>query len=276
MTASRCFDFCKVFCFVTPKIAENIRMGRKKSSIGCLFWIALVLLVLVVFLFNRKTIENVLDKTGLLKHLVREPDEDSVPEILRRQPDETAPPSEAEPDVTEDGSDAVEQPPVENVVVAEEDEPEGPPQEVVPPPEMKLRRATLYFVLVDGEGQISMKPVVRSVRYVDSPLTDTLKSLLNGLLPSEIGNGLLSLVPEGTEIKAVYVKNGIAFVDFNESFRFNSFGGEGYASQLRQIVYTATEFQTVAGVQILINGEKLSYLGPESPYIGEPLKRESL
>ena len=40
-------------------------MGRKKSSIGCLFWTALVLLVLVIFLFNRSTIESVLDKTGL-------------------------------------------------------------------------------------------------------------------------------------------------------------------------------------------------------------------
>ena len=121
-----------------------------------------------------------------------------------------------------------------------------------------------------------MRPVNRSVRYVDSPLTDTLNSLLTGLLPSEIGNGLLSLVPKGTEIKGVSVKNGTAFVDFNESFRFNSFGGEGYRSQLRQIVYTATEFQTVAEVQILVNGEKLSYLGPESPFIGEPLNRESL
>ena len=46
-------------------------MGRKKSSIGCLFWTALVLLVLVIFLFNRGTIETVVEKTGLLTHLKR-------------------------------------------------------------------------------------------------------------------------------------------------------------------------------------------------------------
>ncbi|MBT3275632.1 MAG: hypothetical protein HN368_20925, partial [Spirochaetales bacterium] len=46
--------------------------------------------------------------------------------------------------------------------------------------------------------------------------------------------------------------------------------------QLQQIVFTATEFQTVKAVQFLVNGERLSYLGPESPYIGEPLYRESL
>ena len=72
------------------------------------------------------------------------------------------------------------------------------------------------------------------------------------------------------------VRDGTAFIDFNESFRFNSFGGEGYTSQLRQIVYTATEFQTVQSVQFLVDGERLSYLGPESPYIGDPLSRESL
>ena len=39
---------------------------KKKASIGCLFWIALILLVLVVFLFNRDRIENVLEATGFI------------------------------------------------------------------------------------------------------------------------------------------------------------------------------------------------------------------
>jgi spore germination protein GerM len=40
-------------------------MAKKKSaSLGCLFWIAFILLVIVLFFFNRKNIAETLDKTG--------------------------------------------------------------------------------------------------------------------------------------------------------------------------------------------------------------------
>ena len=40
-------------------------MAKKKSaSLGCLFWIAFILLVIVLFFFNRKNITEALEKTG--------------------------------------------------------------------------------------------------------------------------------------------------------------------------------------------------------------------
>jgi hypothetical protein len=39
-------------------------MAKKRRTLGCLFYIALVLLVLVVFLFNRGRVQEVLEKTG--------------------------------------------------------------------------------------------------------------------------------------------------------------------------------------------------------------------
>lgn len=256
-------------------------MGRKKSSIGCLFWTALVLLVLVIFLFNRGTIESVLDKTGLMTHLRREKPSDDALVVKRNDEavdsihEEDQAPVDAEVVPEEQVSQDVSPPTPSEVAVADEPEPEeteSPP----PQPSKKIRRSQLYFVFVDDEGRISLKPVARPVYYVDSPLTDTLASLLSGLSAEEVGDGLLTLVPEGTEIQGVRVQGGTAFIDFNESFRFNSFGGEGYRSQLQQIVFTATEFQTVQTVQVLVNGEKISYLGPESPFVGEPLSRDSL
>lgn len=264
--------------------AENKNMARKKSNIGCLFWVALILLVLVVFLFNRKTIETVLDRTGLLQYITRSQDADEMPETVRRvqTPEEDvstrprkspdpAPPEPEPPSKTETK---------DRIVVKDEPETSEPQESPSPAPEIvrseKLRRSTLYFVSVAENGAIGLQPVVRPVYYVDSPLTDTLQTLLQGLSTSELDLGLLSLVPKDSELKKVWVEDGTAFVDFNESFRFNAFGREGYRSQLQQIVYTATEFQTVRNVQILINGKKLPYLGPESPFIGEPLSRQSL
>ena len=259
-------------------------MGRKKSSIGCLFWTALVLLVLVVFLFNKSTIESVIEKTGLLTYLKREkrPDAEIVVKRTEKPSGETETyPDEAPgtPQETVSGgeSDRQAEPGSEptTVVVVEEQPDDG---SNLPPPEptRKLRRSRVFFVQVDEQGTVTLTGVVRPVYYVDSPLTDTLQSLLNGLSADDVRNGLLSLVPEGTQLRSISIRGDTAYIDFNESFRFNSFGREGYRSQLQQIVFTATEFQTVKLVQFLINGERISYLGPDSPYVGEPLSRESL
>ena len=56
---------------------------------------------------------------------------------------------------------------------------------------------------------------------------------------------------------------------------YNRFGIEGYAGQLKQVVYTATTFPTVQDVQILIEGETRDYLGGEGVFIGRPLSRNS-
>jgi germination protein M len=259
-------------------------MGRKKSSIGCLFWTALVLLVLVVFLFNRSTIESVIEKTGLLTYLQR--DGQPATEIVVERTEEPSEDPEATPKVT---PDLQPNPPVEesqgdqddtqsipDTIAVTESESENTTAEPLPDPSRKLRRSRVFFVEVDEGGKVQLKSVVRPVYYVDSPLTDTLQSLLQGLSADDARGGLLSLVPEGTKLQGITIRGETAFIDFNESFRFNAFGGEGYKSQLQQIVFTATEFQNVKSVQFLVNGERVSYLGPESPYIGEPLSRESL
>lgn len=232
-----------------------------------------MLLVLVIFLFNRKTIDSVLDRTGLLTYLSRERTEEEPPTVERNESVPTNNSSD-KPDSEADDAESLEV--AEPEIVVAEEPAEKPENSEKPLSNEKLRRSRLFFVLVDSEGAITVKPLVRPVYYMDSPLTDTLLTLLKGLSSDEISEGLLSLVPAGTSINGILVKDGTAYIDFNESFRFNSFGGEGYVSQLKQIVFTATEFPTVEQVQILINGDKIAYLGPESPFVGDPLSRKSL
>jgi spore germination protein GerM len=66
--------------------------------------------------------------------------------------------------------------------------------------------------------------------------------------------------------------NDTAILNFNEEFRYNSYGREDSIAQLRQIVWTATEFRNVNNVQIEIDGKIVDFL-TEGVSIRNPIKR---
>lgn len=140
---------------------------------------------------------------------------------------------------------------------------------------MEESTARLFFVRVSDEGKISVKSVLRTVPASGSPLSVAMGALMDGPRPGELSNDVLSLIPEGSEMIGARIEGGIAFLDFNEQFRFNALGIEGYKSQVEQIVYTATEFATVEKVQILIEGQRIEYLGGEGFWVGGPLGRDN-
>lgn len=135
------------------------------------------------------------------------------------------------------------------------------------------RTATLYFVSIGADGSVNRQAVKRQLAKSDSPLTDAIKALLAGPVPGE--KNAMSLIPSGSKLIGASVKDGVATLNFNENFEFNTYGVEGSIGQLMQIVYTATEFSTVKSVQFLIEGEKKEYLGSEGQWIGTPLARSS-
>ncbi|HUI72617.1 MAG TPA: GerMN domain-containing protein [Spirochaetia bacterium] len=138
-----------------------------------------------------------------------------------------------------------------------------------------LRKTRLFFLSVDPNGSISMKGVIRPIPQSESPLRDALVTLLKGPTSQEINLGLLTMIPSGTTLRGVTVRGDTAYVDFSESFRFNSLGIDGMKAQLRQVVYAATEFPTVKKVQFLIEGKRVDYLGTEGVSIKDPLSRSS-
>lgn len=135
------------------------------------------------------------------------------------------------------------------------------------------RTTTLYFVSIGADGSVNRQAVKRQLARSDSPLTDAIKALLAGPVPGE--KNAMSLIPAGSRLIGASVKDGVATLNFNENFEFNTYGVEGSIGQLMQIVYTATEFNTVKSVQFLIEGEKKEYLGSEGQWIGTPLSRSS-
>lgn len=141
--------------------------------------------------------------------------------------------------------------------------------------EKNMTSQKLYFVYIGEDGTLSRKMIVRSVEKNDSPLVTNINLLLAGPNPQESSKGYRSLIPQGTRLLSASVRDGVAYLNFNEQFEFNTVGADGYQAQLMQIVYTATEFSTVNSVQFLIEGQKREYLGSEGRWIGSPLARSS-
>ena len=181
---------------------------------------------------------------------------------------------------TENGTDGKEQtrdlPPSEKPPVQKSESPKTEEVKPVrPKPVPASRDAALCFIVVDSDGTISRRIVKRSLAKSDSPMTDAINALLAGPLPPEQAKDCMTLIPAGTKLLGASVKDGVATLNFNENFEFNSVGVEGYIAQLMQIVYTATEFPTVKSVQFLIEGKRKDYLGSEGQWIGSPLSRST-
>ena len=285
---------------------------KKSASLGCLFWIAFILLVLILFFLKRDTISSVLEKTGIADTLFRnktvtiESDEPAIPSVKKTDGDEQllivpapepAAESEAEPaepqktespksvEAAEKPAPAKEAEPkpvpeknadrnTDTKPAAAAEKPAAKPSRTPAEKPVPQRKAQLWFVVIDGDGRVLRKQVAREVPKTDSPLADSLASLFSGPNAAEEKKGFRTLIPPGTKLLSATVKDGVATLNFNDAFQFNQFGIEGFIGQLAQIVFTATEFPTVVSVQILIEGQRKEYLGGEGVWIGTPLSRD--
>lgn len=283
--------------------------NKRRVSVGVLFWIAFILLVLVIFLANRSNIEEVVQTTGILDVLKERfsrnsgagetsvtvtPEEsgETGEQLVAIEPEAGPAPAGSPSDPTDEPAPPVavrEQPSGQSDGSAEEgasgtsgrvadrptttSDPRRAPS--ADPTKPNKRLAALYYIRVTDDGRTYPQKVIRPVYYADSPLTETINALIAGPSGDELGLGLLNLIPPETRLLSAHVENGIAYLNFNQNFRFNSMGAEGTVAQLEQVIYASTEFANVRQVQFLIDGERVEYLGGEGIYVGEPLGRDA-
>jgi spore germination protein GerM len=133
---------------------------------------------------------------------------------------------------------------------------------------------TLYFIRVEDDGTILRSKTTRRIPVSGTPLQDTLQALIAGPGAEEERRGMISLIPPDTQILSAVIEGSTARLNFSEEFQYNTVGMEGFAAQLTQIVWTATEFPNVKNVQILIEGNRVDHLGEGLPVWG-PLDRQS-
>ncbi len=297
-----------------PKNAKKATASKRASFAAPLFWIFFFVLIIVLFLAYRDTIRETIDKTGFFEKLGRQPNASSSPDGSP-EPSLDGPSSPPSPnssplrsidanELTDGGSQtqtAVQteagaartntSDQTENALLNEEGTAAAPPPDETPssadgapaPPaaseiiedRTSYREWALWFSKVDDDGHIGQYKIQRSLPASDSPLSDAIEALLKGPSKLEAAKDLTSLIPPGTALLSALVRGDTAYLSFNENFHFNPFGIEGYAGQLRQIIWTATEFPNIQKVQILIEGRRVDYLG-EGIWIGSPLNRDSL
>jgi hypothetical protein len=245
-----------------------------KIHSGIIFWSVFGLFIIALFGFSWKQIGKTIAEAGLpgrFSQWFSDRDE----ETLLPQPQAPAPvqPSPAVAPVTPPAVVAAE--PIAAPTITAEPVIQPIPVDTPNIPPAATQTHTLYFIKVDQNGDIHRVPVKRSFPATTSPLTDALNGLLVGLTAEEEQQqDIISLIPASAKIISASIQQGTAYLSFNEDFLYSPYGVDGYAGQLKQVIWTATEFSTVKNVQILINGRKESYLG-DSIWIGAPLNRDS-
>ena len=234
----------------------STRGSRNTSTQGCLFWLVLAAVAIAVAVAARDPI-----KAAFARYFG----------------------TKAESAKESGGQPASQKPsPAPTVIVQERPAAKEKPKTTVSAPvkesvqeKTAVRRARLHFLSIKPDGTTALLPVDRELPQSDSPLRDAVLALLGGPDAREKDRGLVSMIPAETRLRSATVKSRTAYLDFSESFRFTAGGVEGLTAELRQVVSTATEFPTVDKVQILIEGQKVQYLGTEGVRIDEPLSRAS-
>ena len=273
------------------------KAGRSRGLWVVLFWLAFAIAMCGLFYFNREAISSSLDVIrnerpsglGVPPESAAEPagTPQSIPQITPPQVVDRASPEipPAELNQAEQSSSADAIPPASQESQGQEKPADSavaagtvPQAGASPQAEQgsaELRERSIYLIEVDRSGSILRVKVTRRLPVSDSPMTDVLRSLLSGPNAEERQKGLISLVPPGTRVLSTTVRGSTAYINFSEDFQYNTYGVEGYAGQLRQVVFTATEFPNVREVQILIEGRVVNYLG-EGIWMGSPLNRDNL
>jgi len=147
------------------------------------------------------------------------------------------------------------------------------PKKIENKSELKERISKVYFNKVTKDEKQILVSVDRNVYYKNTPLTETINSLLKGPSQNEKNKEVITNIPGNTKLLSIYIKENIAFVNFSKEFEYNSYGKEAALAQIKQIVYTATEFPNIKSVQILIDGKVKKYMGGEGILIDKPYSR---
>ncbi|QJW48312.1 GerMN domain-containing protein [bacterium BFN5] len=132
-----------------------------------------------------------------------------------------------------------------------------------PPGTMKI---TIYHATKDAQNLV---PDIQVVPSSDHPAKTAIERLIAGTKQPD----LVSVIPPGTKLRGISIKEHIAYVDFNDKLVKNNGGGSaGEVLLVAAIVNTLTEFPEVQKVQILVEGKKVDTISGHLD-TSEPLSR---
>jgi spore germination protein GerM len=284
MTVYNKYDNC-YYSLVAQKRKTTQRNKSQGPQAVVIFWLIFVIVIITVFMANYETINRNFNlfKTRITSASLPEeellnddlPDEPVTPEFRpapetpREQTTVTVEPSGQGDRTSTQTTD--DKPAAQQTTTQPNTNQQTQTQTT---PVVQTRERNIYFTQINRDGQILQSKVTRRIPVSDTPMQDALNTMLTGPSADEINRGILNIIPKNTRILSAAIRGNTAYINFSEDFMFNTFGVEGYVAQLRQIVWTVTEFANINDVQILIEGRRIDYLG-EGIYIGSPINRQS-
>lgn len=130
---------------------------------------------------------------------------------------------------------------------------------------------TVYFCFPTPQGRILYVPVTRALPPAEDSALAALEELLKG---PRSGSGLFSEIPPATELISLKLDEDPAIVDLSgEMLNFEG-GRTGAENMVHQVLLTLARLEGVAGVQILVEGEKVKL--PGGIDLTEPLELPAL
>ncbi|MDW7650914.1 MAG: GerMN domain-containing protein [Bacillota bacterium] len=138
-------------------------------------------------------------------------------------------------------------------------EPTPPPQNGDRLPEPGLKTRETVFYLPDQDWRV-LVPVRIHIPWEEGIARATVGYLTEGNLPAQaMDTGLIPLLPAGTEVLGLAIRDGLARIDLSSSFL--DYNPEDERMVINGLVYTLTEFPTITDVEILVEGEKAEFPG---------------
>ncbi|MDR0289772.1 MAG: GerMN domain-containing protein [Treponema sp.] len=278
----------------SPRKRQSGKAGR--TSFSMIFWVFfIVFLITIFFALLPRVKKNLSPRQTFVEQVEEQPTPDETPPTTR-PPERTtpdakpaeppaaparntqerdtstrntqerdAPPKPAEPPSSPPTQPRPQQPTTQPTPPAPATPPQPAPQPTppaTPPAEQpaETRDRSIYFMQERPGADLLLVKVNRKLPVSNSPLIDSINALLAGPTAEERRRELNTFIPQNTRLLSARVNGNTVFLNFNEAFRYNTFGREGCEAQLKQIVWTATEFSNVDNVQIQIDGKIVDFL----------------
>lgn len=133
-----------------------------------------------------------------------------------------------------------------------------------------VKAGTMQIVIYHADKNAAyLVPEVHVVPVSTHPLQVATELLLAGTKKT----GVIPVMPEGTKLRGIWIKDHVAYVNFSDKLIKNNSGGSaGEVLLVGAIVNTLTEFPEVQKVQLLVEGKKIDTITGHLD-TSEPLSR---
>lgn len=134
----------------------------------------------------------------------------------------------------------------------QEQQTEYTPQEEISDEQLRQTIVTLYFKNKDTHELKSEGRLIDAKLLLNEPYNTLMELLIEGPKNEK----LEKVIPEGTKVNKIELKNDILYIDLSKEFVENHQGGEELESNtIYSIVNTMTGLTEVNGVKMLIDGK---------------------